>query len=274
MASRFRYLRGVRYRLKNIKLVLRSSTLPLDAKMRFLLIPLFDKIGKRRTYPIPLEPGIGVILARNDLACDRNAFREIFVEEVYHTNYRNAFVIDIGAYKGYSAVYALKKGASKVYCYEPEIHNFIYLRETTELFKEVKERTELHRCAIGARNSEADLYVTDTPWSHSLLKRTDKLITKQDKVKVLSINEVLDRAIRQSKGRRLIIKIDAEGAECDIVLSMEPELLRWVDELFVEYHSFSPCKQQEITSYLYDAGFYKVDSRFSDILYFNRHLSR
>lgn len=272
MASTIRYLRKLRHRLRSINLVLGNRALPLSAKTHFLLIPLLNKIGTRESYVISLGFGTGVILARESLSFDRNVFREIFIEEVYYTDYTDAVILDIGAYKGYYAVYVLRKGASKVYCYEPESHNFMYLRKIAEFFKAVREGTEMQMCAIGSRNLEADFYVTDTPWSHSLLKRTDKLITRQDRIKILSINEVLDRAVQQSKGRRLIIKIDAEGAECDIVLGMEPEFLRRIDELFVEYHSFSPCKKQEIMSYLSDAGFYKIDSRFSDILHFERPL--
>ena len=55
-------------------------------------------------------------------------------------------------------------------------------------------------------------------------------------------------------GRRLIVKIDAEGAECDIVLGTPPEEWAAVERVFLEIHDFAPCSAQAIIEHLESGG--------------------
>jgi hypothetical protein len=51
----------------------------------------------------------------------------------------------------------------------------------------------------------------------------------------------------------VIVKIDAEGAECDILA--RPEALVGVDLLLVEWHSeTAPCSREELTRNVESAG--------------------
>jgi hypothetical protein len=51
-------------------------------------------------------------------------------------------------------------------------------------------------------------------------------------VDVVSIESVLRQAVESADGRRLVVKIDAEGAECDICTGSDSRLWQGVDELF------------------------------------------
>ena len=71
-------------------------------------------------------------------------------------------------------------------------------------------------------------------------------------VTVVPMAEVLEDAARD--GRPLIVKVDAEGAECDIVLGTPVELWERVDEVFLEVHDFAPCTTDAIVDHLTQAG--------------------
>ena len=52
----------------------------------------------------------------------------------------------------------------------------------------------------------------------------------------------------------MIVKIDAEGAECEIVLGTDVEMWRGVDAVFLEIHDFAPCSAEDIIGHLARAG--------------------
>jgi hypothetical protein len=52
----------------------------------------------------------------------------------------------------------------------------------------------------------------------------------------------------------VIVKIDAEGAECDIVLGTDVEAWQSVDAVFLEIHDFAPCSSADIIGHLESAG--------------------
>ena len=83
------------------------------------------------------------------------------------------------------------------------------------------------------------------------------------------MTDVVASVTASPAGDRLVAKIDAEGAECEIVLQTPPEVWQSVDEVFIEFHDFAGCSQSEIVDHLERAGLVLVDERFGVI-----HLSR
>jgi hypothetical protein len=76
------------------------------------------------------------------------------------------------------------------------------------------------------------------------------------------MSEAVADAAEHSAGNRLIAKIDAEGAECEIVLRTPPEPWERVDEVFIEFHDFASCSSTEIVEHLGRAGHMLVGERF------------
>jgi hypothetical protein len=54
---------------------------------------------------------------------------------------------------------------------------------------------------------------------------------------------------------RVIVKIDAEGAECDIVLQTPSQYWGEVNDVFLEFHSTAPCAAHDLTVHPEGAGF-------------------
>ena len=65
---------------------------------------------------------------------------------------------------------------------------------------------------------------------------------------VIPFRDVIEEAAAFK--RRVIVKIDVEGSECEVVLQTAPELWATVDELFIEMHSFAPCSTEDIVAHV------------------------
>ena len=57
------------------------------------------------------------------------------------------------------------------------------------------------------------------------------------------MTDVVASVTASPAGDRLVAKIDAEGAECEIVLQTPVEVWQSVDEVFIEFHDFAGCSQ-------------------------------
>jgi hypothetical protein len=98
-------------------------------------------------------------------------------------------------------------------------------------------------------------------WGHSLLERPDLgEEARSEPVDLVPMVAVLREAAALA-GRRLVVKVDAEGAECDIVLRTDPTMWESVDEVFLEHHDFAPCGLEEIAAHLGRAGLTRREDR-------------
>jgi len=229
--------------------------------------PFIRKIWKKKYYVIPLKRGLKAILTERDYNTDKGTFHEIFEDEVYKTDYKNSYVFDLGGHKGYYALYALLKGASKVHIYEPEEFNFEILKKNIELNK-LSKKVVLNNCAVDNESGIKDFYVADAGWSHSLYPRNDKKNIKTIRIRTSSINDVLSN-VEEYKKYRVIVKMDIEGSECNVIFSIHDVFMPRISELFIEHHPFSPCSKEEIVEYLRKKQFKLVSIR-GDVLHFKR----
>lgn len=189
---------------------------------------------------------------RESFAVDRIAYFGIFLERWYRADYRGATVIDIGAHKGYFGAHALLEGANEVRSFEPESTNFALLERTAESFGTA---WVVHRAAVGAEAGHATLHVSAESAGHSLVleqSRGPRRTLRSEAVPLIAMSDILAKAPEAQ--HPLIVKIDAEGAECDIILGTPAEVWRRVDQMFVEFHRFAPCSTDTLLAHLRSAG--------------------
>ena len=188
---------------------------------------------------------------RDSFAVDRVAYFGIFLQGWYSADYRGAIVIDVGAHKGYYGAFALLEGAKEVRSFEPETANFAALRRAADSFGDA---WVIHNRAVSAEAGEVVLHVNAESAGHSIVQEdSDKRPTiGTQTVTLVPMAEVLEDAAREE--RPLIVKVDAEGAECDIVLGTPVELWERVAEVFLEIHDFAPCTTDAIVDHLTRAG--------------------
>lgn len=188
---------------------------------------------------------------RDSFPVDRVAYLGIFLEGWYGADYGDAVVVDIGGHKGYYGAFALLEGAGEVRSYEPESVNFGMLQRAAGSFD---RPWHAHRAAVGAAAGEATLHVNVESAGHSLFDQVggDRPSVGAETVPVVAMGDVLADAA--SGGRRVIVKIDAEGAECDIVLGTPVDAWRAVERVFLEIHDFAPCSAHAIINRLRESG--------------------
>lgn len=209
-----------------------------------------------------------VILSDYDVGTDLSVFWSIFIEGIYETDYKGAVVLDIGAHKGYYAAYALLQGAVAVRSFEPETKNFNYLAVSSRSLRCKGVEWIVEKAAVGASDGTAVIYVAEQSWAHSMFKHPELGgESRREIVQLISFESVLRATVASRACQRVIVKIDAEGAACDIVLRTTPHEWRKVHELMLEIEPFSPCSEAEVTMHLRSAGLLLVGKR-ADVLHF------
>jgi FkbM family methyltransferase len=181
-----------------------------------------------------------------DFPIDWKTFAEIFADEEYAGPYSGASVLDVGAHKGYFGAYALASGARSVLSFEPETKNFEALARVAG---SIGDRWLARQAALGETSGTGTLLVDRLSWAHSLV-RVDDPVAEQP-VTIVTLEQALEDV--PSGVRPVIVKIDAEGSECDIL--RRPEALARADFLLVEWHNEkASCSRAELTARIEEAG--------------------
>lgn len=186
-----------------------------------------------------------------DFPIDWKAFTEIFADEQYAAEYGGAHVLDIGGHKGYFGAYALASGASVVLSFEPEDRNFRALESAA---RPLGDRWLTRNAALSATAGTGTLLLDRTSWAHSLMQ-----VDQPDGLQTVAI-ATLEQALSELPpgGASTIVKIDAEGSECEILARPEP--LERVDVLMVEWHpSVAPCQEAELKAGVESSGLALVE---------------
>jgi FkbM family methyltransferase len=215
------------------------SLLPRRASAKLLLLYATRSLAVGK---ISVATGKGrAYFHRRSIRSDWDSFLFIFLPRYspYHADYRDALVIDIGAHKGYYALFALGAGARHVWSYEPGSDNFRALRRSASR----TPNWDAIKAAVGAEDGVAELILSREPWAHSLVALPpDGLSGEQagtETVRVIAIRDVL-----ATPSGRLIVKINVEGAECDLLSAIAD----WshVDTVFVDTHAWAACDPADL----------------------------
>ena len=237
---------------------IRTLRLPeVPIQKRFELFGVALRAWSRRApsnHTLHFPSGGELHFGAESLNADWNVFSEIFLSRCYGDQYSGATVLDIGAHKGYFGAFALLQGAAEVTSFEPERHNFSLLRQAAEAFSRHGYSWKVHEAAVGSQQHTATLNVSGEAWTHSLLSLPET--GSRRKVQEWEVDVVpLHVWIQEGAARasRLVVKLDIEGAECDVVLNTPADAWRMVDEVFIETHPFAPCSADQIIGHLMNA---------------------
>jgi hypothetical protein len=111
-------------------------------------------------------------------------------------------------------------------------------------------------CAVGSKAGSTTFHIYEESWSHSTLVRQDRKVVEARPIEVVAFGDIVAHAVSLlSPGVRLIAKIDAEGAEYDIILNSAPEAFAPIDELFTEIHAYAANDPNRILNFLRKRGF-------------------
>lgn len=213
------------------------------------LIPGFLKKGIR----FHLKHG-GSFLIKDFIGC--YIYWEIFLYNSYHLfpdEKTDPVIIDIGAHIGLAAIrFKQVYPDAEIHCYEPFPENYTQL--TTNIQKCGLQRIHIHQKGVANTNRRATLYIHGSnSGAHSIFP-VDRL-SKTDEITLINLSEVL---CNTSTGRCDLIKLDCEGAEYEIIKSIDHDLASKIQGVMYEVHhdKYNP---QELVSHLETLGYQVTD---------------
>ncbi|HVF96167.1 MAG TPA: FkbM family methyltransferase [Flavisolibacter sp.] len=218
-----------------------------------------NKIDDLKPLPHGIPGGIDIYDHRfyfHDARCFYDSYLEILHDEIYKFKPTSAkpLIIDCGANMGVSVIYFAKEHpAATIVAFEPEEGIYEVLQKNIASYG--LTNVDLHKKAVWDAVTVLE-FTTD----HGMGGSVANTFSNQAPVKVETVRlaDYLTQPVD-------FLKLDIEGAEYTVLKDCEP-LLKNVQNLFVEYHSFVHKEQklEEILAMLKQAGFrYHLKQSFS-----------
>lgn len=207
----------------------------------------FDYLLKYPRYTNTEAVVLGKTIILPDAASFLYMYNEIFIQEIYKfkTESKNPYIIDAGANIGLSTIYFKNNYPnSKIVAFEPDNTIFEFLKGNLEKFN-FGEVSLINKglwdddCYLNFNSEGAD--------AGAITSIDNRSINSQ--ICVTSLRNFITSRVD-------FLKMDIEGAEYTVLNDIR-DSLHFVDNIFVEYHSFIGVKQNlaMVLNILEDAGF-------------------
>lgn len=213
-----------------------------------VLYPLLKRKVAKNTYQVSKDAKLLTRPKSTDL---------FIVFEIFNLNEYSAntikpedIVVDIGAHIGCFSVFAsMKATKGKVISYEPSPENYKILLKN----KELNHLSNLfpHKQAVSSHKGKLKLSLPiNNHGGNSFFADSPKSTT----VSTLSLSQIFTN---NHLNKIDFLKIDAEGAEYDILLNTPKKYLDKIDKIALEYHDYFPTNHnvQELKIFLEKNGF-------------------
>lgn len=175
--------------------------------------------------------------------CLNDIFYEI-MDGIYEMDVKDAKVVDIGAFYGETAVYYSRLGASEVFAYEP-FKSQSFIESNAKLNNCANIKT--YRMAV----SDQDGFFNCDPEFENRAE-TKVYYAENINKRLNKIN--LETIVNEHLIENGCLKLDAEGAEFEIIIGAPTETLRKFKEIVIEVHNYFGNIDQ-ITQKLMNSGF-------------------
>ena len=245
---------------------------PFRTRVSLLSVALRRRFRPTATYGIHFGRG-ALPVTHADYPVDWETMKSIVVDRVYETDYTDAVVLDIGSHKGYFGAFAVERGARAVISLEPETSNFELLERCAASYRRTGVDWQLRQVAVGAGTGEAELHVMNASWGHTLEPPAEwaEYEVGTERVRMLAMAELLSEASELAgDASPLVVKINAEGGECQMLLGTPPDSWRRVTQAFVATHPWAGCAADDLAGHLAGAGLTRGPSAAAQILVLKR----
>jgi FkbM family methyltransferase len=193
------------------------------------------------TVDIRTADGLVITIRRNIL--DARVLQEVFLANPYVSGLTalgpDPVVVDIGAYIGDFALYAIKHfGARQVFAYEPSKRNFSIMRRNIET-NQCEDRIVSVNMAVSDTNTVfMDIDVPDSRQINVSVYQPSSSLTR---VPSVTLKDLFDIHKVESVD---FLKLDCEGSEYAILLSAPLGLFGRIRNIAMEFHEIEGFKQK------------------------------
>lgn len=155
----------------------------------------------------------------------------VYFHNAYGDVPENAIVVDLGANIGVYSVYAAKMGASKVYAFEPNKEAYNVLCKNIR-GNNLEGKIIPFNLAVNKEDVSVNIPVKSSPFNQ-ICCFENKILEGYHLVPSITVDRIIDENSIKSID---ILKMDCEGAEFDIVVSLTEATCRVIREIRMEYH--------------------------------------
>ena len=199
----------------------------------------------------------GVKLRLRTTGGDRGVAEEIFLDRIYERYFKPELgqtVVDAGAHIGCFTLRAatLVGESGHVLSFEPSTQNYMLLSNNVSMNGLRNIRT--FNCGLSSREGEAELLLSSNTGSNSLFSRTDQKISvvAREKVQLRQLDSIVDDL---NLSQVDLIKLDAEGAELEILHGAERILSKFHPKIVGEAHPAFSASAEAILRLLSQFGY-------------------
>ncbi len=189
---------------------------------------------------------------------DIGVVHEVFAELSYSFENSGEFlVLDVGANIGCASLYFASRYGAEVWAYELVPSTAAIATRNLEMNPELASRIKFYPFGLGAANAKLEIAVDPAYRPSNSLYDSPLSATQQtEPVEVRDVSVEMERALHEKGDRKLVAKIDAEGAEYEILERLsEGRLLGAFDLVLLEWHQKSGSDPDRLKELLRDAGF-------------------
>lgn len=192
---------------------------------------------------------------------------EVFAEDEYAMSWfaqglpSSPVLVDIGAHIGcFTLDFARRHPESRVVAYEPTPSTGDYL-ERNIAANGLTDRVSVHRQAVGAETGHLVMADNGVGSGHNGVLHLGESGATTIEVPCVSLFDVIESVGRQVD----VLKMDAEGAEYDVVLNSPEHVWSRVERVVMEYHAMPGRSFDELESHLAKTGLFVARrDRYSD----------
>lgn len=200
---------------------------------------------------------------------DMVAVIEVFYERHYYLDPRlvtdeKLIIVDVGAQVGTFSIFASQKANNAlIYSYEPDAASFSQLLKNIKL-NGLESRIKAFELAVWKERGQRKLYYRDDDsLGRSFLETRGQSFYV---VGCLALKDIFElNRIEKCD----LLKMDIEGAEYEVLLSIPGEVYEKIDRIYVEFHRVSEINytDQDLQSFLSEQGFIVSRHAKLNILY-------
>lgn len=217
-----------------------------------------DYLGlKKDTYILETRDGLKIKLRPgcSVFGSDLGVVNELIIRPFFD-DFRNInTVIDIGAHIGiFSLLAAINMGT--VYSYEPFFESFKILEENIKI-NHMTKTIKPFMLAIAGKKGIREFKLYGSPACASLTNESFQKMSGKITVTCTTLKDIFDK----NKIERCdLLKIDAEGAEHEILFNTPKKYFRRINTIFVECANWvNPNNPQEIKEFLESLDYFITD---------------
>ena len=222
--------------------VLKGTTVPLRIGQMRQLINLLNngwQIGTVNDTHVKMVNKDGsVITCRLKYGFDLGHLNEIWIDQAYGSDFKDANVVDVGASNGDSSIFFAKRGAKKVIGFEPDNRSYNLALENVR-DSGVEQIVTVQNKAISSYTGQTKLFVSKENPNENSIDNKNMVILPGDAIHEEDIECIsLREAISIFGGEDVdLLKMDCEGCEYKVMNSLDANDYSRIERIYLEYHN-------------------------------------